>query len=62
MLLVLAYFVRDGMIKRPGCEGYLNKMVEEERKAFSETLLLGTSMSFSEEEDTGLVLNVTNED
>lgn len=26
------------MIKRPGNEGYLNKMIEEERKTYSEGL------------------------
>ena len=26
------------MIKRPGNEGYLNKLIEEERKVYSEVL------------------------
>lgn len=29
---------RDGMIKRPGNESYLRKMIEEERRAFCEVL------------------------
>ena len=32
---------RDGMIKRPGNEGYLNKLIEEERKIISVGLQLG---------------------
>ena len=31
------------MIKRPGNEGYLNKLIEEERKSYSEGLQLGDS-------------------
>lgn len=29
------YVNRDGMVKRPGNESYLLKVVEEERKAYS---------------------------
>lgn len=29
---------RDGMVKRPGNESYLMKVVEEERKAYSQGL------------------------
>ena len=29
---------RDGMIKRPGNEHYLSKIIEEERKAYVEVL------------------------
>ena len=32
---------RDGMIKRPGNESYLRKMIEEERKAYCEALHIG---------------------
>ena len=31
---------RDGMIKRPGNEGYLNKLIEEERITYSSGLQL----------------------
>ena len=31
------------MIKRPGNEGYLNKLIEEERKTFSSVLQLADS-------------------
>lgn len=30
---------RDGMIKRPGHESYLRKLIEEERRAYSEELV-----------------------
>ncbi len=29
---------RDGMIKRPGNESHLRRMIEDERKAYSEAL------------------------
>ena len=32
---VYSVWGRDGMIKRPGNEGYLNKLIEEERKSYS---------------------------
>lgn len=35
---------RDGMIKRPGNESYLGKMIEEERRAFSEVLEVSSSV------------------
>ena len=31
------------MIKRPGSEGYLNKLIEEERKSYSSGLQLSDS-------------------
>lgn len=37
------YVYRDGMIKRPGSEGYLRKVIEEERKAYSEGLEIGVA-------------------
>ena len=33
------------MIKRPGCEGYLQKLVEEERKAISLKLRVAAATS-----------------
>lgn len=35
----------DGMIKRPGNEGYLNKLIEEERKTYSSGLQIADSLT-----------------
>lgn len=39
-LITMQYLLhtRDGMVKRPGNESYLMKVVEEERKAYSQGL------------------------
>ena len=42
--------LRDGMIKRPGHESYLGKIVAEERKAYSQVLEIGQSLSQTESE------------
>ena len=42
------------MIKRPGCESYLKKLVEDERKAISRTLLVSTA---DDDSDDGLVMH-----
>ena len=39
---------RDGMIKRPGNESYLRKIIEEERKAYCEVLEVTGEESLSE--------------
>ena len=39
---------RDGMIKRPGNESYLRKIIEEERKAYCEALQVSGEESQSE--------------
>lgn len=41
-LLIVYYNYRDGMIKRPGNEKYLGKVIAEERKAYSEVLAIGS--------------------
>lgn len=38
IMILLVWFSRDGMIKRPGTENYLKKLIEEERKAYLEFL------------------------
>ena len=44
------FFVRDGMIKRPGHERYLSKVTAEERKAYSEVLEIASQTSQTESE------------
>lgn len=59
------------MIKRPGHEGYLRKLVEEERLAYLSHLKIGDSMAVDEideqtdsnsDEDQGLRLSLSAED
>ena len=38
ILVCVCVCARDGMVKRPGNESYLMKVVEEERKAYSQGL------------------------
>lgn len=46
------------MIKRPGCESYLQKLVEDERKAISRTLLIKTrDTGDGDDSDDGLVMD-----
>jgi len=33
------FLCRDGMIKRPGNESYLRRLIEDERRAYSEEIL-----------------------
>ena len=44
------------MIKRPGNEGYLKKLVEEERKQYIEMLRLREFEDKDESDDSGLVM------
>lgn len=37
-LTFFSFYIRDGMIKRPGNEDYLGKMMEEERQAYLKVL------------------------
>jgi len=38
LIIMFLCSFRDGMIKRPGNENYLRKIIEEERKAYCEIL------------------------
>ena len=44
---------RDGMVKRPGNESYLMKVVEEERKAYSQGLEVFSPSEEGEESEGG---------
>lgn len=60
VMLICCYLLcyRDGMIKRPGCESYLQKLVEDERKAISRTLLIKTrDTGDGDDSDDGLVMD-----
>lgn len=45
------------MIKRPGCESYLKKLVEDERRAISRTLSLINTADLDDDSDDGLVMH-----
>ena len=44
-------FCRDGMIKRPGNESYLRKVMSEEHKAYSKFLEVGSDQSEEDSEN-----------
>lgn len=48
VLQLLDLLCRDGMIKRPGNESYLQKVMAAERKAYLEVLEIGQTASEAE--------------
>ena len=62
MQFSVAHYTRDGMVKRPGNESYLMKVVEEERKAYSQGLEVFSPSEEGEGEGDGTTGSESEED